>query len=491
MRDIDKEKIMDKMRELRDNRDLEFLNEEINNKSSEYGYKNEVDQKKVKDVRYLGQVKLKGEDGKENTMHDLFLMVEQKQDKDGNMIEIDRYYTEEGKCIAGNNLSDIYDYVMLTDEYKENPGLSKYLNEVNKDGILDLNEIEDKRIGEIALELGVKKEDLKNVTELDLNKDIEKQVDEKKNEKNDSEKEIKSEDMRTLTSGKQELKLNEKVDDKKTLGQKLDLKEDEKGRFTKLVIIATKDLKQIDSKTSINGTKYSFVALRNDGTAKVINDKLEVDYASGTTNLKDSIKVDVDGKVREDNSTLSRFKINGRDEYLSVENGQYGEIKAYYGKQKTRDGNEAVETQLESTNVWPTKIELRRLEREGRGMYENDDIKKETEEHTKEGHLVEKEDVDEYPDTVSEGHIDSEEATINKITDEIISESDSSKDINRDDIKEKVANLYKINEVRDMEMTPDYIKELVEESLKKGKDNSEKEDEADDGFYPTHKFYPR
>lgn len=74
-RDFDKEDIVNKLRELRDKRDFE-LNSDTN---------------KVLDVKYLGKLK----DGR-----NIFLIIEQKLDEEGNKISIERYCTEDGEVLA-------------------------------------------------------------------------------------------------------------------------------------------------------------------------------------------------------------------------------------------------------------------------------------------------------------------------------------------------------------------------------------------------------
>ena len=79
-RDFDQEKILDKMRALRDQRDLEILNEQINGKVQKQHFSEE----KVLDVKFLGQV-----DG----IGDVYLVIEQEQDQDGNLFQAERYET--------------------------------------------------------------------------------------------------------------------------------------------------------------------------------------------------------------------------------------------------------------------------------------------------------------------------------------------------------------------------------------------------------------
>ena len=79
-----------------------------------------------------------------------------------------------------------------------------------------------------------------------------------------------------------------------------------------------------------------------------------------------------------DNKTKSRYMIG--DCTLSIENGEYGEIKVYFGS-KAKNSNEYVETQLETNQVWPTPKQVREMQEERRGMYRFDDMAREAKAH--------------------------------------------------------------------------------------------------------------
>ena len=218
----------------------------------------------------------------------------------------------------------------------------------------------------------MKKEDIKAMAEVELEEKLEKQENGKK--------ELNKEETNKIISDKQQIKADTKIDDKKTIGQALDLNTTE---YSKVAIVYSDKLNEIadNPNDAKNSTRYSFVAIRKDGTAQIINDKLEIDASSGNNSNKEAIKVDANKTARKDNKTLSRYKIAGKDEYLSVENRQYGEVKAYYGKGKTKDGNMNVETQLETTNVRPTSRQLRELQADKKGIYKTENMAKEANEH--------------------------------------------------------------------------------------------------------------
>ena len=78
---MEKEKILDKMRELRDVRDLQILSKELENINLDVDYKKDLAENKVLDVKYLGQIEQNVEvDGKEEkVLKDIYLLIEQQK----------------------------------------------------------------------------------------------------------------------------------------------------------------------------------------------------------------------------------------------------------------------------------------------------------------------------------------------------------------------------------------------------------------------------
>ena len=142
-RDFDKEKILDKMRELRDKRDLELLNQDLENVNLNSDYQKEVSKNKVLDVKYIGTIEIDGEP------KDIYLLIEQKEEKDGSLAEIEKYYTEDGEFLGGDSNLDQFDFITLKKEYADKVGLLKQLENLDKKGILDLNDIENERLEEL------------------------------------------------------------------------------------------------------------------------------------------------------------------------------------------------------------------------------------------------------------------------------------------------------------------------------------------------------
>lgn len=171
---------------------------------------------------------------------------------------------------------------------------------------------------------------------------------------------------------KQEMDTKDKVTDMKTLGQILQkerkLPSIKGDKFTKIGIIESDERDTLQNqkgkKAKVNTTRYSFVAITNNG--KVIPLELEQDHTEGNNPRETNYQVNQKGNVQQDD-VLSRFKIG--EGTIAVKNGEYGEIKVYHSPRKTIggngiEGNKSLDTELETDNVWEIKKEERDLSQE-------------------------------------------------------------------------------------------------------------------------------
>lgn len=168
---------------------------------------------------------------------------------------------------------------------------------------------------------------------------------------------------------KQELRMKDNVTDMKTLGQVLDknkkLPHIEGKKFTKMGIIESDHRDELvdekGQKAKVNTTRYSFVAIANDGT--VVPMDLEQDHQEGINSTEKSLQVTQKGKIEYDD-VKSRYKIgNGT---FAIKNGEYGELRVYHSPRKTIggkgvEGNKSLDRELETTNVWSIKKDERDL----------------------------------------------------------------------------------------------------------------------------------
>lgn len=168
---------------------------------------------------------------------------------------------------------------------------------------------------------------------------------------------------------KQELEMNDKVTDMKTLGQLLEqngkMPEIEGKEFIQMGVIESDQRDNLinsqGKRAKVNTTRYSFVAIAKDGTVVPLD--LSQDHQEGNNPRETNYQVNQKGEVSKDD-VLSRFNI-GKGTF-SVKNGSYGEIKVYHSPRKTiggkgGEGNHSLDRELETNNVWSMKKEERDL----------------------------------------------------------------------------------------------------------------------------------
>lgn len=171
---------------------------------------------------------------------------------------------------------------------------------------------------------------------------------------------------------KQEMDTHNKITDMKTIGQVLEksgkLPKNNGKKYTKLGIIESNQKNNLvnekGEKSKVNITRYSFVAIANDGSVVPLN--LEQDYQEGNNPREINYQVTQKGEVKQ-NDVLSRYKIG--EGTLAIDNGKYGEIKVYHSPRKTIggkgvEGNKSLDRELETNQVWEMKKEERDLAEE-------------------------------------------------------------------------------------------------------------------------------
>lgn len=348
---------IEKMRRIRDIREQEI---DDYNKDRNDDERLDVD---VKDINFLGKIKIEHEvDGEKQTIEmDIYREIEMQ---DGEVIP--RYY-EENANLVGTKTSDYG--LMIAEEYRD----------ISEEIVRQIEALEERQKGKVKdeEELSLNEEEKELARRLLKNSNNSKKDDKDKDE--DSEKdedeveEIPEEELKKRVPSIQEVDLDQVVDDEGThLRDKLKLPPE----YTKLEIGRTdqvSDISEVD-----RSTEFSIMAFNSEtGNTEPLPD-LELDMASGNNPTNETVKINEDGDIDIDNKTKSRYMIG--DCTLSIENGEYGEIKVYFGS-KAKNSNEYVETQLETNQVWPTPKKVREMQEERRGMYRFDDMAKEAKAH--------------------------------------------------------------------------------------------------------------
>lgn len=343
MENSEKERLLKIMRNLEQKRSLEILKSDIEDVNLDTDYQKKLANNKVLNVKYLGKIKWKEEiDGKTvETEKDIFLLIEQKENENGDLIEVERYYTEDGEMIAGNNLGDGYKDLMLNEKYLEREDLLLNLKQLDEKGLLDLNEINQERLEQIAKALGIKVDDLKNVAEINTDKPI--------SEKEPEEKEQISKKEIEKVSTKSEIDTSQKVTDQETMASLLHV---EDRQYVKIAVVYSDKLND-----NPNSTKFSFVGIKPDGSAEII-DTLEQRY--GTTPTKSIYNINNDGTQIEEEKANSIFQIKGEEEsQVAVKFGSSGTIETKYVRTPRENNQTAISIPIENEYEWPTSRETR------------------------------------------------------------------------------------------------------------------------------------
>jgi len=415
-RDFDMEKVIDKMRSLRDARDLEILNQQLENADSNPDTEKQLPDNKVLDVKYLGSIEIEGEE------KGIYLVIEQKQGKDGNIAEVERYYTEDGEFLGGNNKADQFDFLLLNEKYATQEGLLEKLQALDKEGILDLNQLEQERLEEIAIALGVKVEDLDKVAEIDLEQEIELEQ-----EKEEGKETLSKKQVEKITS-KTEIKTNQKVTDKETMASLLNV---EDKNYTAINIIYS-DAMENSGSTS----RFAIVGIKEDGTAEKI-DTLEQGY--GTNPTKEIQSLNRDGSEIEQKQVNSIFKIKGEDEtQIAVDIGAMGTIEPTLVRTPAQDNEEAMSIPIETYNIRPTTRETRELMNGQRNPRVKEEIQrvKEHEELGCDDATIK--DINDNPNDNTHEHIEIDPEYLDKCADKILENVEIVETYNRNDVLEEL-----------------------------------------------------
>lgn len=426
-RDFDMEKVIDKMRSLRDKRDLEILNQELKDIDLNSSDQKKLSDNKVLNVKYLGVIKIEGEE------KGIYLVIEQKAQKDGTLAQIERYYTEDGEFLGGDNSIDEYDFLTLDEKYMNNKDMLEKLQSIDKDGILDLNKIEQERMEEVAKELGITAKELEKMVEIDSKKETEK------------------------ISTKSEIDTNRKVTDKETMASILNVQD--KG-YKKIAIIYSDKMQD-----NGNTTRFSFVGIKEDGTAEKID---TIEQAYGRNPSKEINSVNRDGSKVEQEQVNSIYRIKGKKEtQIAVDIGAMGTIEPSLVRTPAQDNEEAISIPIETHNVRPTTRETRELMNEQRNPRVKEEIQRAKEHQELRCDDISLKDIDDNPNNNTHEHIEISEEYLDKCATKILENDEVSSIYNRNDVINRLKeNIEKSGEDIQTEELLEQVENQMEEEAK-------------------------
>ena len=377
---------------------------------------------KVQGVEYIGTVELEEEINgvKTKIVKDVFKVTEEMED--GSIVE--NYYDENKEFIAGRDKNGRM-YFNERGLYRDT-NIMKQIEDLREQPGITLNQIEE-RVEEIAKHLGIEKEQVLAMSEIDLDQQIKeenKDSHDDKEEKEDEDKEISEETMKKAgITGLNEVDLNAQVD---TKGTKLKDELNMRG-YSKLIIVHSYELsKAIDAKGEKgekNRLQLGIIAQKTDGTYE-IPESLKVYRGNNNEvveiNSKDNAEI-----VREENI----YEIAGKNKKMIIsqrpsKENPYARPQIYLAKNtRDNDGNVA------QFNVNNGKNKADKMRDEAKEHEANED---------KEELTVE--DVD--------GERDEMAGAVERIKEEY---PDVERAFTDDEIRERIENLQKRNPEKDIE----------------------------------------
>lgn len=353
---------------------LEQLREK-RNKLQEQVPKNIV----IQNIKLLGKIDLKrketedNRENKETKKANLYLVEEYDIEKDEIIL---KYYADD-EFIGIDNNGEFLQTGFARENYENTDTIKDVLENLKEKEETQKNS-EEKTRQEYSLneleELEAEKEKEESAKTLNKDEDKIKKISEIKNEEDDK--------KLAQMNHQQEIDASTMVNNYKDMEKAFKLE-----GVQKFVVVYSEDAAKLSDTKERNSSRYSMIAVMDDGTKINLDNKLkEVPFDENNAE-KERIQTDADEKTRISNNPASIYTIIGSEtnEAFSFEQGQYGEIKAYYGNMTERDGTTFVGTQLETSSVWPTSNQVREQASDRAGRYYADEKKDETEKHLEHG----------------------------------------------------------------------------------------------------------
>ena len=332
-----KEEMLTKLREIKEQAGKDLKKQE--------GYETS----NVQNVRYYGNVELINKETGEPETFELFTV--EVYDYETDQVST-RIYLDGQEMDIGELQRDYESLDPIKDTIEKLQEQTKDENE--KEKIEDLSELERE---EYARAAGIDPKDVDKIVEFEDIKEKEQQEEQK-------EQEVDEKKLETVTA-LQEMRAGTKVNNYQTLAGVLHM-----SGVSKFVVVYSEDAARVaknqDLNRNRNNSTYSIIAIKNDGTAINIDDKLELSRSEGTNSTEGRIQTNEDGTTEKEYHQASIFTVKGTDNALSIENDTHGEIQVYYGSMTKgaygNDGKQFVGSQLETRSVWPTSRDVREQE---------------------------------------------------------------------------------------------------------------------------------
>lgn len=423
---MERKEILDNMRKLKAELEKDLADKYLQKLKEGVRERGYFDENKVLDIKYLGKA---GQDSK------IFLALEQLKDKNGDIIMVEKYFRKEigesdFELIAGNNKSDKFG-IFLTNAFKEQEYLLEQLEQMDKEGILDLNEMEKDRIEEIARALNVDAEEIFTIDEINANQEIKFQNKDNRHSRDEkSGLETISKENFSKLDMREETNINKYIKGS-SLANKLGLEQKGIKNVDKIVRVSTSSLNGLVEERNSNPDSFVAITFDKQGNEKAVflgEDILQEDRRAGTNPEMENTTMNIDGYVNKESINSSYKIVNGNgEEYLQIGYDEASGKEIKYAT-RSRETGEILATELSTQRTLPENSYVRQyLNTKGAGIDETQEILEKDKQHAEE--CKEKDvtviDTDEQNDTHS--HFDREDEYFQENVKEIL-----------DDIERKV-----------------------------------------------------
>ena len=353
--------------------------------------KKQTENKKIeiKDIKLVGQAtwkdKVNGKDISDNVFIVEKEIIEIGENGKERITEQKEYYIGD-KCVAGElgNGEVLYGETFAISEPDKMEAIKDLLERTPEEEIENnsMSRLQKKEMAEVlTAHFGrtVSEEEVQKLLE-DMDKEELEELSEEKEQENDGKDKKKNnlsekQAEKIKVNGIQKVDLNKKVDGKETLGKRLDLTE-----YSNIYVIYSDQVDDITAGERKNNTTYSLVGVKNDGTAKVLNDEFEMDKTVGNSATREQTKIRANSTATRDNKDMSVYTRKSNGMSIGCENDM-GNVNMFL-YQKTREENENIGIQIETSKTPVIPIETREVMNRNKGIYQKDKVQDEIQEHT-------------------------------------------------------------------------------------------------------------
>lgn len=347
---------------------------------------------KIKDIKFVGSAEWKDKINGQERADVVFIVekeiIEKSEDGKERVTEQKSYYLGD-KCVAGElgNGEILYGETFAISEPDKMDAIKDLLERTPEEEIENnsINKLQIKEMAEVlSAYLGrtIKEEEVQKILE-DMNKEELEELSEEKEQENVGKEKKKNElsekqAEKIKVNGIQRADLSQNVDGIETLGKRLDLY-----GYQYIYVVYSENVNEINPNAKRNDTTYSLIGMKNDGTAKVLNDEFEMDSSVGNNASKVQTRINADGTATRDSKDSSVFvrKSNG----MTIGCRNDGGIVMMSLGQKTIEENEITSTEIRTSKTGYIPIQTREIFNRNKGVRQIDKIQDKVKEHTDEG----------------------------------------------------------------------------------------------------------